>query len=297
MYRHFPLWGEPHASTEQSNLDAKVRRPRRISVMKRTTQWLVPVVALGGIAAGLYYWQQRSEHEAPPPAVSMPPPSAAPKVQAEPGIRHPIQDGVAGTAQPVLSAEESDKALSGALAGLFGQKSVADLFYLDEIVRRFVVTVDNLPRKKVPSRLMPVKPTPRQFLTTADGQSVFINVDNYRRYMPWSTLAEAVDTKQLVAAYVRFYPLFQRAYQEQGYPSGYFNDRLIDAIDDMLAAPEIQGPVKLVQPKVLYQFADPDLEARSAGQKIMIRMGNDNADKIKAKLAEIRRELTGSVTK
>jgi len=273
MYRHFPLWGEPHASTEQSNLDAKVRRPRRISVMKRTTQWLVPVVALGGIAAGLYYWQQRSEHEAPPPAVSMPPPSAAPKVQAEPGIRHPIQDGVAGTAQPVLSAEESDKALSGALA------------------------VDNLPRKKVPSRLMPVKPTPRQFLTTADGQSVFINVDNYRRYMPWSTLAEAVDTKQLVAAYVRFYPLFQRAYQEQGYPSGYFNDRLIDAIDDMLAAPEIQGPVKLVQPKVLYQFADPDLEARSAGQKIMIRMGNDNADKIKAKLAEIRRELTGSVTK
>ena len=292
MYRHFPLWGEPHASTEQSNLDAKVRRPRRISVMKRTTQWLVPVVAVGGIAAGLYYWQQRSGDEAPPPAVSVAPPSAAPKVQVEPGIRHPIQDGVAGTAEPLLSSEESDRALAGTLAGLFGQKSLADLFYLDEIVRRVVVTVDNLPRKKVPSRLMPVKPTPRQFLTTADGQSVFISVDNYRRYLPWSNLAEAVDTKQLVAAYVRFYPLFQRAYQEQGYPSGYFNDRLIDAIDDMLAAPEIQGPVKLVQPKVLYQFADPELEARSAGQKIMIRIGHDNANKIKAKLAEIRRELT-----
>lgn len=61
----------------------------------------------------------------------------------------------------------------------------------------------------------------------------------------------------------------------------------------MLAAPDIKGPVKLVRPKVMYQFADPSLEARSAGQKILIRMGSDNAGRIKAKLNEIRHELTG----
>ena len=47
-----------------------------------------------------------------------------------------------------------------------------------------------------------------------------------------------------------------------------------------------------VQPKVLYEFIDPELQARSVGQKIMIRMGHENSDQIKAKLREIRREVT-----
>jgi hypothetical protein len=43
---------------------------------------------------------------------------------------------------------------------------------------------------------------------------------------------------------------------------------------------------------VFYQFADPDLERRSAGQKIMMRIGNENASTLKTKLREIRDELT-----
>jgi hypothetical protein len=92
---------------------------------------------------------------------------------------------------------------------------------------------------------------------------------------------------------VHFYPLIQQDYRDLGYPKGYFNDRLIEAIDDLLAAPESKDPLQVVQPKVLYQYADPELEARSAGQKIMMRIGNENAAKLKAKLQEIRRELTG----
>ncbi|HYL23657.1 MAG TPA: DUF3014 domain-containing protein [Burkholderiales bacterium] len=42
---------------------------------------------------------------------------------------------------------------------------------------------------------------------------------------------------------------------------------------------------------MLYEFADPDLETRSAGQKILLRMGPENAARVKAKLWEIRREL------
>jgi hypothetical protein len=64
------------------------------------------------------------------------------------------------------------------------------------------------------------------------------------------------------------------------------------ALDNLLDAPDINEPIKLVQPKVMYEFADPALEARSAGQKIMIRMGSENAAKVKAKLREIRHEVT-----
>ena len=140
---------------------------------------------------------------------------------------------------------------------------------------------------------MPVKRTGPKFLAIGEEEDIFLNPKSFHRYTPYVRLAEAVETKKLVTGYTQLYPLFQQAYEDLGYPQGYFNDRLIEAIDNLLAAPDIKGPVKLVRPKVVYQFADPELEARSAGQKILIRMGSDNAGRVKAKLQEIRRELTG----
>ena len=43
-----------------------------------------------------------------------------------------------------------------------------------------------------------------------------------------------------------------------------------------------------MQPKVLYRYADDGIEALSAGRKIMIRIGSDNAERLKTKLREIR---------
>jgi hypothetical protein len=91
--------------------------------------------------------------------------------------------------------------------------------------------------------------------------------------------------------YSSFYPLFQAAYVELGYPKGYFNDRLVAVIDHLLAAPTVDGPLRLTQPHIVYKFADPQLESASAGHKIMLRMGSQNALVVKAKLREIRAEL------
>ena len=84
-------------------------------------------------------------------------------------------------------------------------------------------------------------------------------------------LVNAVDTAKLVALYVRYYPLFQQAYRELGYPKGYFNDRLVEVIDHLLGAPEVPASAKLVRPKVFYLYADPGLEAQSAGRKVLMR--------------------------
>jgi len=100
-----------------------------------------------------------------------------------------------------------------------------------------------------------------------------------------------LNTRALVQRYIEAYPLFQQAYAELGFPNRNFNDRLVEAIDNLLAAPELAAPPELVQPTVLYEFADEDLQKRSAGQKVMMRMGADNARRVKAKLREIRREL------
>jgi hypothetical protein len=97
-----------------------------------------------------------------------------------------------------------------------------------------------------------------------------------------------MNTQQFTTAYFHYYPLFQQAYEGLGYPNGYFNDRLVATIDDALAAPDVRGPVALVRPNVMYQYADPKIEALSSGQKIMVRMGPDNEAIVKAKLRELR---------
>jgi hypothetical protein len=255
----------------------------------KKTMWLVVLLVVGGIAAGLYYWQMspEPEPEPAPPAVEAPP---AP--EPEPQIRHPIRETMPPE-KPLPALESSDDAMLEALTAFFGQQAVKEFFDVREIVRRFVVTVDNLPRKQVSLRYRLFKPVAGQFLATGEGENYLTNPDNLRRYKSYVLLSDAVDAQKLVAVYTRFYPLFQQEYVNLGYPKGYFNDRLVEAIDDLLAAPEIPGAIKLVRPKVMYLFADPQLEELSAGQKIMIRMGVENAVRIKARLRKVRQELTG----
>ena len=93
--------------------------------------------------------------------------------------------------------------------------------------------------------------------------------------------------------YKRDYPLFQQAYRELGYPHGYFNDRLLVAIDDMLQAPEPQGPVAVNQSGTRYLLADAQWQSRSVGQKLLLRMGPSNEAQVKAKLRMIRSLLVG----
>jgi hypothetical protein len=258
----------------------------------KTFGWLAVGALLVGAAAAFYLWQQSLR---PPPrileAVEPPPPPAA---QAEPAIRYPIpQDEGAQAAKSLPALDQSDQSIRDELYGLIGLQSLKALFNPEHIVRNIVVTVDNLPRKTVAVRLLPTKPVGDSFLVTGKGESLSIAPQNAGRYTSYIRIAEVVDAKKLVAVYVRYYPLFQRAYQELGYPKGYFNDRLVAVIDHLLDAPEIREPVALTQPHVLYKFADPDLEGASAGHKVMVRMGSENAAKVKAKLREIRRELIG----
>jgi hypothetical protein len=108
------------------------------------------------------------------------------------------------------------------------------------------------------------------------------------------TLLANVDVGQAAGLYRRFYPLLQEAYEELGYPGQYFNDRLVAVIDHLLATPNVEEPIRLVHPSVMYKFADPKLESLSAGQKAMLRIGRENAAAVKAKLRAFRAEIVTS---
>lgn len=268
--------------------------------------WLAGIALAAAVTASVYWWRQQQVPSAPPaPSTDASRAQAeAPPAKAEPAIRHPIDDararadmdsGEEGKRLPALG--ESDAIVRKTLSSLPGASAFERFFYPQDIVRRFVATVDNLPRKSVAPQVTLIKPLPGSLLAEATDGNLSISGDNAARYTPYVRFAQSVDTKTLVALYVRFYPWFQQAYQDLGYPSGYFNDRLVDVIDNLLAAPVASTPVALVQPHVLFEFANPDLEALSAGQKIMVRMGGENASQIRTKLRELRRMLAGGVSR
>jgi hypothetical protein len=242
---------------------------------------LILLVAVAAPAA-LYFWRagQRPQPQTLP----------APAPASEPAIRHPIE-AVGPAAESLPPLAESDEIMRHALAALFGQR-LEKILISQDIVRRIVVTVDNLPRDHVPLRLLPVKPVGGFPLTTGTGQRLALSLENAARYRPFVRLTQAVPTDKLVALYTRFYPLFQQQYEDLGYPDSYFNDRIVEVIDHLLATPDVRRPLLLTQRRVLYEFTDPELEKLSAGEKILLRMGAGNRTRVKAKLREIRQALT-----
>jgi hypothetical protein len=169
-------------------------------------------------------------------------------------------------AKPVPPLDDSDGVMHESLTDLLSKKRFVELFTPKDFVYRVVTTVDNLPRKNVATRLLPLKVPAGRFVTKGGGEVVSLSPANYARYKAYVNIARSADAKQLVATYVHFYPLFQEAYQELGYPNKQFNDRLVEVIDNLLETPDVGTPVKLVRPKVMYEFDDPELEDLSAGQ-------------------------------
>jgi len=263
------------------------------------SRWILIAAGIVVAVVGTYYlWPQRQETQQPaqPPAAAAPEArSEAPAPQASteaPGTRFPVPAPAGEPAKPLPTLDNSDPMMRESVSELVGRKAFEEMVYPSALIRRIVATVDNLPRATAPRRVMPLEPVPGAFSVLDAGGEATISAANSARYAPYVRVFESLDARALTKRYVQSYPLFQRAYAELGFPNANFNDRLVEAIDDMLAAPEASGPVKLVRPKVLYQFADPELQSRSAGQKIMLRMGPENAARVKAKLREIRRELT-----
>lgn len=247
------------------------------------------ILVMGGGAAALYYYLQQLNPQPVPMAAAPQPKAAPPALPAPEAASEVIASPASPPRLPPLS--DSDDYVLRALDTVVGNRSLMQLFQTDKLIHRIVATVDNLPRDEVPVAVMPVLPASGMFGTVTRNGEIYIAPDNAARYHAYVRLADVVDARRLVALYVHLYPLFQQAYVDIGYPHKYFNDRLLDAIDNMLAAPDVTGPVKLVQPHVLYLFADPDLQSASIGQKIMVRIGSQNEAIIKAKLLAIKREL------
>jgi Protein of unknown function (DUF3014) len=260
-----------------------------------TRKWIAPVgVLLVLLGVGLWYYLAH-RITAPPVAQVAPPPPALP---AEPVIQHPIPDQQSNAAQtPLPALNDSDTAILSGLDTVIGAPAVKDYVIRENVVRRIVATIDNLSRQKLAAQKLPVVAVPGVFKVQGDELHATLDAQNFTRYGRMVAVVRHLDMQRAADFYIHYYPLFQSAYQDLGYPTGYFNDRLVAVIDMLLATPQVTQPIELVRPNVLYEFADGALEALPAGQKILIRMGPENAAVVKEKLSELRAIVTAAPIK
>ncbi len=254
---------------------------------------LVLIVLAAGLAGALWYFRDDIFPPADEPVV-LQPEVVVEDVPAKRGPIHPLAlsrpsgsfDGELVVLPPL---DDSDGYFLLALIDIFGA-DVGSVLVNEALIDKFVATVDNLTRDHVPEKIRPVGRLSVAFGVDAAGSNrqFYLSPDNYGRYDLLVDLVARADLEAIAAIYRRFYPLFQESYVRLGYPDGYFNDRVVEVIDHLLATPEPDKPIRLVRPHVLYEFADAELEALSSGQKLLLRMGDEHAAKIKRVLQGLR---------
>jgi tetratricopeptide (TPR) repeat protein len=268
---------------------------------KDTLQWLIPALLAVGVALALwFYWASTNPGSEPPPMLpeeSVAPPEPATTTEPLYPLRDPGEMSIdRPPLQPLPPLDQSDEFLELELREVFGD-TLTPLLVDSRLIERIVATIDSLPREHIAERIRPIGGIDGRFL--ADGQDdsgeLTLDPENYARYDALVALLVNADSARIVEMYRRFYPLFQKAYVELGYPDGYFNDRAVEVIDHLLEAPEIAEPPALVRPNVLFEYADPELEKLSSGQKLMLRMGVKHAAEIKQKLRELRAMIVATV--
>lgn len=281
---------------------------------------IVVLLALAAFGAWRLWWEPRATETTSPPIVvddgepidgSDSLANAGPDAGADSLDQKPPAEPLHPVAKPAEGAEQDPQAFERALSEAIGASAFQYLIP-DELAQRIVATVDNLARPHAPARIWPVSPTAGRFqVDRSDDGTTTITAANEDRYSALVAIAESVDPARVAAVYSRFYPVFQRAYEEIGFPGRPFNDRLVAVIDHLLQAPRPTQPIPVTllevrteageppaRPWVRYEFADPALESLSAGQKIMIRIGPDNRRRLEAVLGAFRRQVAdGALTR
>ncbi|MEX2326529.1 MAG: DUF3014 domain-containing protein [Pseudomonadales bacterium] len=233
-------------------------------------------------------------------AIEIPEPKQAPVPEPEP--EPAVEESITETAE-VSAAEpepgfilprldDSDQLVRDGVVSLTRHEGINQWLGPDELIRKVVVFVDNIANGTIARQPVSfLAPTEPFSATQVSDTEYVMDEASYRRYNRVTDIFISIDSRRTAEFYDLLRPLFQKAYGELGYPASNFDDVIFRAIGRMLETPVITEPIRLVQPVVTYEYANPRLESLSAAQKQMLRMGPRNTQAIQSKLSELALEL------
>lgn len=259
----------------------------------RTSYLIVGIGAAVLLILAVRYWPA-SEIPGAEPAVVTP----LPKPELEPIVTAPV---AAPLAEKVVTEPEPDQEPAIELpvldaSDLFVKEQIDDLGLpaiwtdRDDLVRRMAVVIDNAASGEYPRRQLGFLAPSGKFRIIEVGERVFLDPASYSRYDRHLDVLESVDPSVLVALLTLIEPLLGDALGELGNRNT-ATGQIERGIEQLLALPLLEGDVELLQPKVLYQYADPELEAMSNLQKQVLRMGPANVRRLQDYLLRLKASL------
>lgn len=161
----------------------------------------------------------------------------------------------------------------------------------ENLVREFVVFVDNLAQGQVVRDSAMIKGPDTRFQVMVENETTWVDPNTYKRYDQIVDWFVALDNQALVQVYEKYEPLFDEAYAEISMPNASFRARLKEAIDTLEKTPFQTGKIALNTEKVMYRYADETLEKLPAAQRQMLRLGPDNGARVIVKLKDLYQSL------
>ena len=187
--------------------------------------------------------------------------------------------------------DQSDRLLLEKSKPLSWLPNYTKLLLTKDMMRNFVTFVDNLARGDLATKFTPLKRPTAKFTVRDVSAEMYLDEASYKRYDIYVAIINSFNIELAFEHYQQLMPLIDEAYMELGYEKDSFSAVFIQAIQTLLDAPIIREPIKLVAPSAMYKFADENLEQLPAAQKFMLRIGPDNATKLRPKLQQIKLAL------
>ena len=230
--------------------------------------------------AGSYFFSE-GDTEPEPPRVRVvderppsPPPRPAPPPEEEEFVLPPL--------------DESDSILRELALALSVNPDWVEWLVPDNLIRTFVVVIDNVADGNSPAEHLPFMKSEAGFETEeADGE-LRIAEASYSRYDGLAGIVESLDAEGSAQLYAQLLPLMEEAYTELGAPPDVaFADTFQRAVTLLLEAPVVEGRPALMPRGPFFMYDDPALEGLSPAAKQLMGVGPDNQRTIQTKVREI----------
>ncbi|MGH8721381.1 MAG: DUF3014 domain-containing protein [Burkholderiales bacterium] len=261
--------------------DTPPERPPRPA--RSPAAWILAVALILAAAAAAYVFLRGRQ-----PAQD----ATAGQPAAERGSAAAPATPLGGEATPidVPPLNESDPLVRELVSALSSHPRIAAWLATDNLIRKFVVVVENIAYGTNPApQVAALRPTATFRVLDRDGE-LSIDPRSYERYAGIADAAASVDTQGAADLYATLKPRIEEAWAELG-RAGSFDQALERAIVVLLRTPVVEGDVPLTLGPVGYRFADPALERLSPAQKQLLRMGPRNQRVIQEKLRATALEL------
>lgn len=230
------------------------------------------------------------------PVPAAPAPAAAEPIVVAAPVEVPVAEAVVedtrGSVVQLPSLNGSDDFVLQGLQAMQNGAAVVSLLAQDQLIRKFVVFVENVSRGEFPQTGLPFQPLGQEMpVRNLDDNLFVMDQSAHARFDRVVDTFIAIDTDAAMTFYRTLSPLFQQAYAEIGFRNVSFDETLRRAINNVLQANSVAGPYQLVKPSVMYLYADASIENLKSVNKQLIRLGPDNSNKLKIKLRQFVQQL------